>query len=177
MTITEYLINFALVGLVVVQLRGRRLSRANLLLPVVIVVWVASNLLRNVPTAGNDLILEVAGALAGVTLGALAAAATRISTDEHGSAVAKAGAAAAVLWILGIGARIAFSLYAQHGGAPSIAHFSAAHHITSGGAWVAAFVLMALTEVVARTAVVILKAHRSGARLPRRALSGSPAVA
>ena len=35
MTISEYVLNVALVGLVVLQLRGHRITRARLLLPVV----------------------------------------------------------------------------------------------------------------------------------------------
>ena len=56
-----------------------------------------------------------------------------------------------MLWVLGIGFRLAFQEYATHGGASAIARFSAHHAITTGSAWVAAFVLMALGEVLART--------------------------
>ena len=42
-------------------------------------------------------------------------------------ALVQAGWIAAGLWILGMGSRMAFELWSEHGGAPSIAHFSAAH--------------------------------------------------
>jgi hypothetical protein len=40
----------------------------------------------------------------------------------------------------GLGARMAFALWSDHGGAPRIASFSIAHQITGAGAWVAALV-------------------------------------
>lgn len=176
MTLTEYLINFALIGIVVLQVRGRRLTVRSLVLPLVLTAVAADNFLRSIPTAGNDLVLEVGLALAGAALGVLAAAFTNIGQDGNGIAVARAGVAAATLWVLGVGSRLAFSLYAQHGGAPAIARFSAAHHITTGQAWAAAFVLMALTEVVTRTGVIYLKAHRAGAVIPR-SVAGAGAAA
>ena len=48
---------------------------------------------------------------------------------------------------------------ANHGGAGAIGRFSAAHSITSGETWVAALILMALGEAVARTALLGLRAY------------------
>lgn len=175
MTTTEYLLNLVLVGLVVLQVRGHKVTRARLLVPVVITVWACSQILRSVPTAGNDLVLEMTLALSGAALGVVAGLATSVRRDGPG-AFAKAGAVAAVLWVLGIGARVAFSFWVTHGGGPSVAHFSATHHITSAHAWAAGFILMAMLEVIVRTAVLTLKTLRTGAVIPRRALAG-PAAA
>jgi len=175
MTITEYLLNLFLVGLVVLQVRGRTLTVRNLLLPVVVTVFVASQFLHGLPSAGSDLVLEVAGAVTGALLGAGAGLATSVRLQGR-SAVAKAGALAAVLWVVGIGARVGFSFWVGHGGQPAVARFSAAHHITSGGAWAGAFILMAILEVAVRTGVLFVKARRSGAVLERRPL-GAPAAA
>jgi hypothetical protein len=175
MTTTEYLLNFALVGLVALQIRGHKITVARLLVPVALTVWGASQFLHAIPTAGNDAVLELTLALVGAGLGVLAALATSIRRDGAG-AFAKAGVVAATLWVLGIGARVAFSFWVGHGGAPTITHFSAVHHITSGAAWGTAFILMAMVEVASRTGVLYLKARRSGAVIPRR-LSGFPAAA
>jgi hypothetical protein len=172
MTITEYLLNIALVGLVLLQVRGRKLTVRNMLLPLGIAAWVATQFLHAVPTAGNDMLLELSGALAGGVLGTLAALSTTVRREGAG-AIAKAGALAATLWVVGIGARVAFSLFAQHGGERSITHFSVAHHITSGQAWVAACILMALAEVTSRTGVLYVKAHHLGASIERRRPAGS----
>jgi hypothetical protein len=106
MTIFDYLLNTALVALVVLQMRGRRLDRRGLLLPLGLVAWAASHYLRGIPTAGNDLVLVVVGVLAGLTLGAASAALTRLDVDHDGVPVARATLAAAALWVVGIGARM-----------------------------------------------------------------------
>jgi glycerol-3-phosphate acyltransferase PlsY len=75
-------------------------------------------------------------------------------------ALARAGVVAAILWIVGIGARLGFALYSSHGGGPAIARFSVAHDITSSAAWVAALVMMALAEVIARLVTLRVRALR-----------------
>ena len=169
MTTTEYALNVALVALVLLQIRGITITKAALLFPVVMTTWIATSLLGAIPSAGNDLVLEVGGALAGATLGALAGLATGV-TRRGAAAVAKAGAVAAVLWVAGIGARVGFSLWVGHGGAATIRGFSVAHHITGGPAWGTAFILMAITEVVTRTGVIFVKARRTGATIERGGL-------
>ena len=176
MTTTDYLMNLALIALVVLQIRGHKITAARLLVPVVMTVWAASQILHTIPTAGNDLVLVATLALVGGSLGVLAGFATSIRRVGEG-AVAKARAVAAVLWVLGIGARMAFYVWVTHGGHDTIARFSADHHITSAGAWAAAFILMALVEVVSRTGVLYLKTQRSGAVIPRGGLLHRPAAA
>jgi hypothetical protein len=169
MTITEYLMNITLVGLVVLQIRGHKITAMRLLVPVALTVWAASQFLHAVPAAGNDVVLEGSLALIGGGLGLLAGWATSVRRQGEG-AFAKAGAIAAILWVAGIGARVAFSLWTSNGGQLTIARFSALHHITSEQAWVAGFILMALAEVACRTGVLYLKAVRSGAVIPRGGL-------
>src|SRR5579872_4861590 len=101
MTLTEYALNFGLVGLVLLQLRGRKLTVVNLLVPVAVTFFVAMNFLHVIPTKGNDLVLEAGCALLGAMLGTGAALTTRIDRDSFGRAVAKAGAVAAILWVVG----------------------------------------------------------------------------
>ena len=108
MTLTDhYLLNTVLVGLVVLQIRGHRVTIARLVVPVVLTIWGASQFLRAVPTAGNDVVLEATLVLAGCLFGVLAGMATGIHRDGEG-AVARAGAIAALLWVIGIGARVGF---------------------------------------------------------------------
>jgi hypothetical protein len=176
MTTTEYALNLALVGLVLLQVRGITITKAALLVPVVMTTWIATSLLKAIPTGGNDLVLELGGALAGALLGALAALATAV-TRQGSTALAKAGPVAACLWIAGIGARVAFSLWVGHGGGPAVRDFSITHHITGGPAWGTAFILMAITEVVARTGVIFVKTRRTGAVIERGGLIGRFATA
>ena len=49
--------------------------------------------------------------------------------------------------------------------------------MTSGAAWAAGFILMAMVEVVSRTGVLYLRTARSGAVIPRGGLLGRSALA
>lgn len=158
MTTFDYALNFALIGLVLLQLHGRRLDRRGLLLPMGLVVWAASRYLHGIPTDGNDDVLVVLGVLTGAGLGTWSALLTRLHRGADGVAVARATVGAALLWVLGMGARMAFALYTQHGGAPTVARFSVAHHLTGPG-WVTAMVLMAFAEVISRTLLLWVRSR------------------
>ena len=82
MTFTDYLLNGLLVALVVVQVRGRRLSPRSLLLPIAIAGYIALNYLHYVPTEGNDLALALVGAALGLTLGTACGLATAVFRDK-----------------------------------------------------------------------------------------------
>src|ERR1700679_3682592 len=84
MNATDYVINAVLVLLVLRQIRETRLTWQILLLPVLIVVGAACYYLRSVPTAGNDLLLDVTLAAAGAVLGGLCALFTHL---RHGAAI------------------------------------------------------------------------------------------
>jgi hypothetical protein len=159
MTLTDYLLDIGLIAIVVLQVRGRRLTTKSMIIPFVIVGWAASNYLHGIPTGGNDLVLIVGATLVGAGLGALCGVFTSVKPDADGFPIAKAGAAAAILWIVGVGTRFAFQLYASHGGGPAITRFSASHSITSSNAWTAALILMAIGEVALRTVIVGWKAY------------------
>ena len=176
MTLTDYLLNAVLISLVVLQIRGHKVTVARLLVPIVLTVWGASQFLQSVPTAGNDLALESSLVFVGCCLGVLAALATRIHRDGEG-AIAKAGGSAALLWVAGIGARIGFYLWVSHGGQVAVTSFSASVHVTSGAAWAAGFILMAMAEVISRTGMLYLRTVRSGAVVPRGGLRVRSALA
>lgn len=160
MTFSDYLIDISLIAVVLLQVRGRRLTLRSLLLPLAICAWAASNYLHGIPTAGNDVPLLVIGAGVGITLGALAGLWTKVTAGADGHPFAQAGLLAGILWVAGVGSRFAFQLYASHGGAGAIARFSAAHTITSSKAWVAALLFMAIGEALARTTVVAFRGYR-----------------
>ncbi len=87
------------------------------------------------------------------------AASPRSARTREGIPVAKAGLAAAGLWILGTGGRLAFQVYATHGGGAAVARFSTVHSITSVAAWTDALILMALCEAVVRTGILGWRAY------------------
>ncbi|KIF04013.1 membrane protein [Streptomyces sp. RSD-27] len=159
MTATEWITDTALVLIVFRQLREGRLDRRTFLLPLAIVAFVGYSYLDSVPTAGNDLVLIGVLTAVGAALGIAGGICTRIRALD-GDLLIKAGAVSAVLWIAGMGARMGFQAWVEHGGgADDVARFSLAHHITGQQAWVAAFVLMALTEVVTRVATIYVRSR------------------
>ncbi|WP_432080890.1 hypothetical protein [Streptomyces sp. WAC 04229] len=169
MTTTEWITDIVLVLVVFRQLREDRLDRKTFLIPLGIVAFVAYSYLDSVPTAGNDLVLIAALTAVGAALGVAGGVYTRIRALD-GHLMIKAGAVSAILWVLGMGARMGFQVWAEHGGgADDVARFSVAHHITSDQAWVTAFVMMAVTEVVTRVATIYLRSRA-------RARAVSPAV-
>jgi hypothetical protein len=160
MNATDYIVNAILVLLVLRQIRETRLTWQILLLPVLIVVGVACYYLRSVPTAGNDLLLDVTLAAAGAALGGLCALFTKLRRGADGTPLSRAGWIAAILWVLGVGARMGFAYTTTHGAGPALLRFSASHSITSIDAWVAALILMALAEVLTRLAVLWMRSRR-----------------
>lgn len=166
MTTTEWITDIALVLIVLRQLREGRLDLKTFLIPLGIVAFVAYTYLDSVPTAGNDLVLVGALMAVGAALGIAGGVYTRIRVaGEH--LLIKAGAVSAILWVLGMGARMGFQFWVSHGGADNVARFSIAHHITTDQAWVAALVLMALTEVVTRLATIFIRGRMVNGRQPQ----------
>ena len=170
MSTTQYLLNAGLLAFVLwANLGTRTVSRSRFVLPLLLVAVAAAVFLRDVPSAGNDIALELAGVAAGGILGLVAAALVRVHRDARGRLVMRAGAAYAALWIAVIGGRCVFAYGADHWFGRAIGEFSMTHRITGADAWTAAFVLMALAMVVVRVAatgiVTALAARRAVAVL------------
>ncbi|MFJ6130589.1 hypothetical protein ACIQKE_36525 [Streptomyces griseoviridis] len=175
MTTTDWITDIALLLVVFRQLREDRLDAKTYLIPLGIVAFVAHSYLDSVPTAGNDLVLIGALVAVGAALGVAGGVYTRVrQVGTH--LFIKAGAVSAALWVLGMGARMGFQLWVDHGGADDVARFSLAHQITTGDAWVAAFVLMALTEVVTRLGTIFLRG-RMATRKQRQPAAAGPRAA
>jgi hypothetical protein len=143
------------------NLGTRRLTRGRLVLPVVLVSVAAWVFLRHVPTAGNDVRLELLGVGAGAALGVVAGLLVQVRSDASGAVVTRAGAWYAALWVAVIGGRVAFAYGAEHWFPTEIGRFSLTHRITGADAWTAAFVLMALAMVLSRVAVTAVRTRSS----------------
>ena len=112
MTTTEWITDTVLVLVVFRQLRESRLDRKTFLIPLGIVAFVAYSYLDSVPTAGNDLVLIAALTAVGAALGVAGGVHTRIRALD-GHLVIKAGAVSALLWVLGMGARMGFQVWVR----------------------------------------------------------------
>ena len=152
MSTTQWILNCTLLGWVLMRNLGAHpVTRSTYLTPLVVVAVAAAVFLRDLPTAGHDVTLDLVGLAAGAAFGVLATALTRIRTTTTG-AVVRAGVAFATLWVVVIGGRTAFAEWANGPGGRTIGEFSMRHQITGADAWTAAFVLMALAMVAARLA-------------------------
>ncbi len=163
MSIVQYLLNAALLALVLGTNLGRRAATTRrLLLPVALAGVAAVALLRSVPTPGNDVQLETIGVAAGLAAGALAGAVMKVNRAGT-RACAVAGSAYATIWIVAIGGRMLFAVAATGPLATQVGQFSTSHLITGADAWTTAFVMMALSMVLARIAVTSVKLLRQPA--------------
>lgn len=159
MTTTDYLIDSALVLLVLLQINWRPLTTKTLIRPLIIVSIAVINYLHGIPTAGNDLVLVGALALVGLSIGVASGQTALMRRDQNGNVVSRSGWASGFFWVLGMGSRFAFAIWISHGGAATIGQFSAHHAITSSQAWTAALLAMAVFEVCGRTLVQAARRH------------------
>ena len=80
--------------------------------------------------------------------------------SASGEVLARSGCASGVFWVLGMGSRFAFLVWVSHGGAGTIAQFSAQHSITSQEAWTVALLAMAVFEVRGRSLIQAARRHQ-----------------
>lgn len=160
MSTFDYILDSALVLLVLLQIRGSKLTTRTLVRPIVIVAIAVVSYLHGIPTAGNDLVLVAVLAAIGALIGIASGQTVMMRLDADGDVFVRAGWASAFFWVLGMGSRFAFIYWINHTGAASLATFSAHHSITSGEAWTAALLGMAVFEVLGRSAVLVIRRHR-----------------
>ncbi|MGH2346492.1 MAG: hypothetical protein ACRDG4_14790 [Chloroflexota bacterium] len=158
MTITDYIVDILLIAIIFRQMQTRELTPRSILLPVILIVIAGVNYLHPFALGGNDIALIALLTGAGIVIGTLSGLATSVWRGHNGSVVARAGILAAATWVLGMGFRFAFAVYAGTAtGDAAIGRFSAQHAITNGQTWTTALVLMAFGEVLARVAILQLR--------------------
>jgi hypothetical protein len=160
MTTTDYLIDSTLVLLVLLQIKDRPLTTRALVRPLIIVAIAVVNYLHGIPTAGNDLVLVAAFALLGGLIGIASGKTVLMHRGADGVVHARAGWLSGFFWVLGMGSRFAFLVWISHGGAGTVAHFSATHSITSSEAWTVALLAMAVCEVGGRSLLMAARRQR-----------------
>jgi hypothetical protein len=160
MTTTDYILNSLFVLLVLRQARERALDRRSIVVPLIILFFVAETYLHTIPTAGNDLVLVAALASIGLASGLLSGLATHVRAGSDGHALASVGWVAGALLVAGIGSRMVFAFAVTHGAAPAIRTFSIDHQIGKA-AWPTALVAMAVCEVLVRIVTVQLRGSRA----------------
>lgn len=153
MTTLDYLIDSALVLMVLLQIKERPLTNRTLIRPLIIVGVAVVNYLHGIPTAGNDLVLVAVLALLGALIGIASGRTLLMRRGPRGEVLFRTGWVSGFFWVLGMGSRFAFIYWITHAGATSLVSFSAQHSITGSDAWTVALLAMAVFEVGGRTLI------------------------
>jgi hypothetical protein len=168
---SDWIIDILLVALVLRQVRPRHLTPRAVLLPAVLLVIAGSEYLKAFPTGGNDLLMDLVLVAAGAVFGVVSGLTTKVWRDPDGKTMCRAGVAAAAAWILGMGIRMAFDVWAHTAsGGQSLVHFSVHHSISTANAYATAFVLMAFAQVGLRVGLLQVRRLRSE-RVPAPSMS------
>lgn len=158
MTFSIWAFDFLFIALVVLQIRERPLTLVQILLPVVLVIWASIAFVHTIPTETNSRIVLGLALLVGAALGAAIGICTKVRMVS-GRVVTRAGVLAASLWIIVMGLRLVFQLWATGAGQEVLGRFDYENGI-SNDVWPAALVLMAGATVVLRIVVLVARTRR-----------------
>ncbi len=148
-----------LAGVFLSDLGHRAVTTHRLLRPLIIAGVVGATYLTNFATSGDGLALELAGTGAGALLGLFAASFMHVERDpSEGNVFTRAGIGYALIWIVVVGARLAFIYGTSHWFNASLGTWMSSHHITAD-ALTDALVLMALAMTTTRTLSLLVRSR------------------
>jgi hypothetical protein len=146
-TSTDYIIDVLLLALVLRQIVPRTLTERSVILPAVLLAIAGEQYLKGFPTAGNDLAMSLVLIVVVLAFGVVSGVTTRVWKQDSEWVVCQAGVAAATAWILGMGIRLGFDVWAHtSSGGAHLVRFSIQHSITTANAYSTTFVLMAFAQ-------------------------------
>ena len=161
----------------ILRLGRRRFTRRQRVLPLVVVVVLALNYVRGMPTTGNDLALELSCLAVGALFGLAMVAVTAVEQEEAtGDVWVRAGAAYLALWVILLGSRVFFAYSATGWAHQDIGRFFITNRL-SFNSITPAFVLMTIGSIGVYAIGVTLRASSiTGSQVfPRRsAVQESP---
>jgi hypothetical protein len=139
---------------------ARKINRMRLLRPVIAAAVIIPLFIDHPASNGTGLVVEIAGVAAGLLGGLIAAALMRVYRHPAtGKPVSSAGWPCALLWIVIIGARAAFSYGSAHWFTNSIVSWCIANHV-SQAAITDGLIFMAVAMILVRTGSLAARAAR-----------------
>jgi hypothetical protein len=137
----------------------RKIGKFRILRPILLAAGIVPLFLEKVTTHGNGLTLELAGLAAGFVGGLLALSQTRVYLSSRtGKAASAAGWGYALLWVVVIGARAAFSYGANRWFEGSLATWLTDNRIPAD-AITDGLIFMAVAMLLTRTVGLAIRAH------------------
>lgn len=163
MDASVWIINLAVLTAVLeADLGTRKVTAFRLARPIGLAAGVIPMYLTGLTTSGNGLLLEVAGAAAGILLGLAAVALMPVRFDPaKNKAVSHAGATYAALWTAIVGARLWFAYASVNTFPTQLGRWLFTHHITPD-ALTDSLIFLAIGMLLTRTAVLIGRARHAG---------------
>jgi hypothetical protein len=139
---------------------ARKIGTMRLLRPVIAAAVIIPLFIKNPVTHGTGLTVEIAGTVAGLLAGLAAAALMGVyRSPQTDRPVSRAGAPYAILWIVIVGARAAFSYGSVHWFQGPVVSWAIANQV-SIAAITDGLIFMAVAMVLVRTAGLAVRASR-----------------
>ena len=142
----------------------RKITTSRLVRPFITAIVIVPFFFKGAATSGNGLLLEVAGILAGLALGVLAASLLRVFADPAtGRPATRGGLSYCLFWVVIVAARLYFAYGAQHVFSQQLGQWLYTNHVAVD-ALTAAIIFFSVAMLLGRTGALAFRSRRLGAR-------------